>query len=824
MGKRSLALRALALALIALLAACGALAEPEETRERFMIGQMRVLYMDHPESIHWLQVLYDATNDVLRVNPADFVGQIDDYSYHTNAHGGTARMVQREFEFDGGSHFLVMRLGDTACEYNMPAPALLREGELWVPANEFFRLIGGHLMRMAMDDDETDWDPRLDFVLVDGYGPNIPDLLHTLFKRENGIGWMFTYQRDFGLTDDQVVNKAGLAAFASNAYSVLTGDLNVIFALCTENFSSAANALSQLGSDLFGGEPMVFASEYEKMYYRQFLDAMVNPSKQQAQDYTENAQDVVHGVGSVVEISGNIMKDMALPNWGAGIWSSVPTGLSSLAPKLVHEYVDDQLQLLNRMYESIDPAVTGVGLGLDLLEAGIVTANLTNQLLNQDERMLRAVRLFIDTSQYGHRMDEVSRKSLEKAFGEVESEAGHFAGELTREMINIFALDVPAALGQTTLGTVAFVTTMTDLGWKGVRTIAEKIRPSLLASEDEPAAFQLSIYGMMYEADAWRALAEYYETYVLGNDFTQQDYVRECGLLALNYLKSCLVTTEAAVLAYASAPDIQSQSAYQAAIAKASELAAMIRQLVDALNASEKDVYVGLGMPFHRQDTAAVDAPELELYPLVLFDVPVAFAYDPFAPDAGTVTLVMLDEKQRVVCDVAEDGEAWMTLTDAGVGFRPAPASGAVVTRLRALRLSGSRLLVEWIACGGDTGGAAADCRYTVVALDVVAGIRPLLTGRCRASAAGQAENAAFWVDGASCDARAVADAFAEYGVSFVSDAVNTGRGARCAFPSAVAEDAEVLLILDSAAPSPLPPLIEELLLARGVSGEETEE
>ena len=235
-------------------------------------GELRAFFKSNNE---WktLPVLYDETKDILRVNPDSFNGYLNRYRYDFDSSerigivtlSGMECPECRSIAFEAGSSVSWMKFDHLDSEHNLSEPAVCFEDELWVPADDFFHYIHADTLRIAVDGDESSWDPGTDYVLIDDPRLTLPDLLLDVFREEFGTNWFFDYKNDFGLSDGDLRKKETAARAATSLHHVASADVSYMFRVGTLPFTQLVNAVS---SFVMQKEEGSFARDYEKCILR----------------------------------------------------------------------------------------------------------------------------------------------------------------------------------------------------------------------------------------------------------------------------------------------------------------------------------------------------------------------------------------------------------------------------------------------------------------------------------------------------------------------------------------------------------------------------
>ena len=815
--RRGLRAACLFLCAAVLLSSLPARSEAEDV-ERYAYGRLNGMFVHGDGTVEALRVLYDRGSGVLFIDPASLQGRLEDYDCQGQAEACTVAAAGREYDFSAGSADATMRLGDARLNCTMSAPAISRDGRFWVPVNDFLYLTNIRAVPLASDDDESEWDPVRDVAVFLDPTWTIPDLLKAIFDQENGGRWLFTYQDDFGLSPENVLGMFNSAVIGHGAYSLLISDKAVIYQLCSENVTTILNGLSNAWSAVTKSEARVFASAYEKAYYRKFIEAMASPASAQKDAVAGDIQDACSFVGQLGEYTNNIIGATAKSMKREEILAKKSRYLTSKFYKPPKYVSVKQMESLSKKVDAGNDVLSDV---LGLLQFGVAAGNAVDKLASMDELTLEAIGLFLEASKDNRQMDDVSRVSLEKSFEDISEDLKGLTKELVAKAFEIFGGKLIELFDEGLGNGLELFGEAFREGW----SILEDNFPNLIPSQEILDLFQMSLYVIYYETDALRVLSERYHDHVLPGGFSDPKQLREAGLLALNYLKACLVTTECGLKVYENNDEVRNSQGYAGIRAKAARMATMIDRLSVALASLKSgDAYAGLGVGFD-SSSAALAAPDPALLPLVLFKSRVAFSYDPFTAHAGTVTMYLLEGDQILgeAVDGSTDGIA-VRLTDDETGFRPAPVSGGVSTRVKVLSLPDGCLLAEWDAAASAGSTPSVQSVYTIYEPRSGYGFRTVLTGTCRVSGAGdKARIAACTLDGAECGAEPLEASFAEHGVEFQVAAIAVGTGGKpsgtLSYFTAASQDGAALLDLSSDAVTTLPPLIEELLDQYGLMG-----
>lgn len=810
------AIRALCLVLCASLALAfvPALGDQASVEDGLVYGQLNALFESGTGGVQKLQVLYDPAKDVLYLDPESLLGMLRDFDEKNRSGGCTVVAAGREYDFETGSNAATMRLGSLEARYALSAPVLYRDERHWIPANDLLYLANIDTLPICTDVDTQKCDPTIDFALFGDPAWTVPDVLNEIFEWEDGVRWMFNYQDDLGLSASDVQWKASEAALATGAHSLLSVDFTAISQLCLENFTGLANALSKASGKLFGTEVKTFASAYEKAYFRRFIEAMVSPSSVQKDALVDDWSAGCSFCGQYFDYLEKVVK-LATGEPGA----DMPKDLGKLSGKLAEEFLAIEKGSIDKIVKPFEVAADYVGDVMDILQFGVSLSRAVDRMDHQDLLTLNAIQRFLDASKDDYRMDDVSRVSFEEAYKMVSDSVEGLGEDLTNAVFDTMAPYLAKQAGSSVLEGLTFFGEVFSEAWTGVEFVLKDVIPSQNALE----AVQMTLYAMYYQVDSLRALSDCYKNQVLPNRYMKSESVQECGMLALNYLKACLVDTECALVVYEHDGNVNKTAAYKQLKLKAKRQADLIARLSDALHAMKRyDMYAGMGLTFYEDGPVVLDAPDCELLPLVLFAPHTAFSYDPFTAQAGRLTMYMV-EGGHLLCDAGEGRLAWVHLTDGETGFRPAPVSGGISTRVKVLSLPNGRLLSEWDVATASGNGGVIRSEYTLYEAAFGEGFRAILSGMCEITGTGTRVGlSACALNGETCDGQALESAFAECGVSFAAASIAVGKGAQATGTlshfTAEAEDSAVLLDLSSDHVAQLPPLFEELVDEFGIA------
>ncbi|MBQ4177806.1 MAG: hypothetical protein II640_10105, partial [Lachnospiraceae bacterium] len=627
-------------------------------------GELLALFSSNGEMKN-LPVLYDERKDILRVNPDSFNGYLDRYSYTLDPEEkigivtltGIEYADRRYIAFEAGSSESWMQFNYMDSEHRLSAPAKWYKDELWVPADDFFHYIHSDTVRIALDGDETEWDPGKDFAVINDPRLPIPDLLLDVFQTDFGTNWFFDYKNDFGLSDSDLRKKEAAAKATTALHHVATADLSYMFRVGTLPITQVLNAIS---SFVMQEEEGSFARDYEKMYFEDFIGRMIMPSGTTLEEAVKRCDETGNALGVV----GSAASSLAVLERSRDIISLKAT---LKAP------VCTEPRILEKSNKILNSLIDGAQGEIDLLEKGsaglgvimgvgqfvLELEKLADDVNRQDQNMVGALQAFsgrLKTHPELNAMGNETAAALKKASSKMSDEAAYKLTEIAAsffdnltlpagELFSVVTSSKGTSLGAMSeaLGLYGVYSSFVDLGWN----LLEKI--PFWPKMEEPEAFITSLYGIIYAASAYSQLMDCYVRGVAGTDFDDGDRLIESARLAMNYLKACLVVRECADLAYTHMyiENTDASRRNKSTERRISKLLLALSEAVTLATAKDAAAYSITGVPVasdsvfgesqmsyelfthpsqmesgeqYNWSGVPLNAPERELLPLVLFD------------------------------------------------------------------------------------------------------------------------------------------------------------------------------------------------------------
>lgn len=535
---------------------------------KYRVGTMQVLFENKAKSgsedyvkVH---VLHDENSDMVWLNAAEFAGYLDRYNYLYDEKEKTAEITvgERQIAFQQGGSIVGYKINDNEGFYRMDDPVVKYEKSIWIPAEEFLHFTGCNAIPIAKDGDTSEWSPSEDFLLVMNPQKTVVDVLADIFEKDNGAYWLFDYEDDFAQYAENVDKKFEKAKDALAIYETLTFDL----ARIADNITSGKDIVLNFMEEEFGIETVDYDA---KEGIKEFVDRMLNPSEsliRAGEEHIGSTLDIADHALSTVDTSTEYMEEVV------GTLDGVAGNLQAA---LKTDY--DELKHLIASSEKMESAIENGGLAASV---GLQVFGVLQRIINHDESMLKAMDYYLELSDVKNSV----YSEVKVQFGEKSNDYIYAAYEsaviIIKESVEEF---VEAALKKAGLSVVNFVGSMNNLLWYAIEQTgwasSEKLNrvvidinigdkkiidvdtDTSLATVDEAKAMRMSVYGIMYEMDALKELADFYFDILVSNGYRSYGDLTACTYLALNYLQSCYVTTEAALSAFAHANVEDTESA-----------------------------------------------------------------------------------------------------------------------------------------------------------------------------------------------------------------------------------------------------------------------
>lgn len=527
---------------------------------KYREGTVQVLFENNAragsEDYVKVHVLHDENSDMLWFNAAEFSGYLDGYTYFYDSAEKTIEIIvgERKIAFQQGGSIVGYKIGENEGFYRMEDPVVKYGKSVWIPAEEFLHFVGCNAIPIAKDGDTSEWTPSEDYLLVMNPQKTVVDVLADIFENGNGVHWLFDYEDDFAQYSENVDAKFEKAKDALAIYETLTFDL----ARIADNMTFGKDIVMKFMEEEFGIE----AVDYDaKEGIKEFVDRMLNPSEsliRAGEEHIGSALEIADQALSTVDTSTEYMEEVV---------GTIDGVAGNLQAALKTDY--DELKNLIAKSGKLEDAIENGGFAASV---GLQVFGVLQRIINHDESMLKAMDYYLKLSdvknsvytelafQFGEKSNDYIYTAYESAVIAIKESAEKF---------------VEAALEKVGLSVVSFVTSMNNLLWYAIEqtgwasseklnrvvidiTIGDKKLVDVdtdtsLATVDEAKAMRMSVYGIMYELDALKELADFYHDVLVSNGYRSYGDLTACTYLALNYLQSCYVTTEAALSAFAHA-------------------------------------------------------------------------------------------------------------------------------------------------------------------------------------------------------------------------------------------------------------------------------
>lgn len=555
-------------------------AEPSE-KEKYKIGHVRILFEENSSTIQKMDVLCEKDTGKLWVDGEEFLGILPDYHYSYHEREGTVELTafHKQVGFQVGSSESAYKVGDCECFYRMSQPVVEYKERIWIPADYFFSYLGCNVYPESVSPNTEGYLPRRDFLVVENPQYTVLDVLYDIFEIDNGLYWMFTYEKDFGVGEEKLEDLLNAAKIATGIYGTLTADFDTILSWASVPFSSALNGAIHLSNDLFGTKWRSLGSLYDGKNMRSFLTAMLNISEDQMNGISEDTQKSVDFAVSAAELITQLAEKQITAENARELTKLFQSMEADRLWPVFQENFDELYDNTVKVSDSLNT----IGNGLKMFGICFAAAGTIQKAANHDKIMEKAMEYYVEDSKTDSILTEEARSALEIQFASLKGTAAAAISELAKQGYTGILPDlILEKAASSAAGTVGVVTTMNKLLWY----LVEEADVLPLAKVSEPEALEMAMYGMLYETDAWRELAISYQDVALNNGLNSYEELKDCAYMAVNYLKACYVTREAAMESLKSA-DFASSDAYRSARTKNRRLAHMIQALTEAISLAE---------------------------------------------------------------------------------------------------------------------------------------------------------------------------------------------------------------------------------------------
>lgn len=553
-------------------------------------GYIRVLFESGGADITRVSALCDDQTRTVWIDGSEFVGELDNYAYSYDPAEGTAEITvrNRKIGLQVGSSSIACKLGDSELFYRAERAVIKYDGRLWIPADTFFYLLCADVHPQKISDGEEGvYDPYTDWLVVENPRYTAADVLYDIFAAGNGTSWMFSYERDFGMTSEQTSTLLAAGKLATSLYDGVTLNIETIAGWAADPFIDLINGLGSLSNSLFGTDYGELATVYDSVFVKKFLTEMLNTT-----------EDILGGLDDVEEDQAN-----ALTFFAEQLLKVTPaleeTSASELWEKYMQTYAEavvkdsslasvfaaDYQALAADTDRFVSQAGSVTGAVLSVLKVAVTEADILQNMACHDDLMAEAVQRYLDASRPDSTLPSAIRDSLDAQFPELKTKLSYLAGESVLKNLENIASDVLLEL--VGAGSVGLVTGAVSAIWTGIEAVFDA------ADVEQAEAVQLAVYAMMYQQDAFRELAFSYQDIALANGMQRYADLEDAACLAANYLKACYVAADAGLKSMEGA-DFAGSDAYAAARTKRRKLSLMLLALSEDI-ALAKDGRTALG-------------------------------------------------------------------------------------------------------------------------------------------------------------------------------------------------------------------------------------
>lgn len=572
------------------------ISESEEENANYQVGLVRAVFMDSSGSVERIKVLTDTESGKIWIDGEDFVGNLNYYNYSYNKSEKTIEITARnkQLGFQTGSSQLAYKIGDNEAFYSMSEPVKKYNHRVWIPADDFFYLIGCKISPL-MTTDSGDYIPESDILVIRDPQYTVLDILYDIFSEKNGMGWMFSYEKDFGVDEKTLTDLMAAGRMGTSLYGTATLDLETILSYLTGLLVDAVNKAVDAKSEVTDADFDEIPNFYDKTFVRGFVEKMLSVTGGELEFMAEEEEAEIDGFLSIAEIAAENFGEMVSETEGKGMEQLLDTW--SQNTDLWKVFKSDYAEI-SKSFKILESGSEGFQSMLSLFGVVLTEAGIVQGMMNHDDLLSQAMGLYLKDSKSDNRTPAKIRKLLEKQFAKQKTKAGYFVTESVRQNLMNYITGVLKSNAANLTGKEAMgILGISTGGAKFVWALLESSGLDPLPKVSEAEAVQTAVYGMMYEPDAWRELAVNYLDIAAGNGLNDQDEIKDAAYMAANYLKACYVTCEAGLKSLESAEYAESDS-YAAAKTKLRKISMMLSALADDIQLAEeeKDFAGGYGV------------------------------------------------------------------------------------------------------------------------------------------------------------------------------------------------------------------------------------
>lgn len=564
----------------------------EAKEKTYKTGYVRALIENYLGAPVKVSVLYCEEDNALWIDGEEFQNYLNNYIFYYDQSEGTVRIDvwEKQFGLRIGSNEIVYKIGESECFYRLDsAPVKKYKDRIWIPAEPFFYLTGCNVYPVSVDGDETAWEPKDDFLVIEQPQQTVMDILHKIYNTGNGLYWAFSFENDFMMTEEQVKHLLDAAGIAVSLYGVCTGDVNRILSMATQPFHKSMEGFRMLSNNLFHTEWEELPLMKDVINIDKFLAAMLVASQSKIEAMEKEGENASKLIGLTAE---NILEMNKAIRTEAAVDRIKFLESASSGPhwNLFKEYYDEIKTIDQRMdqvtYKMDDAAEVGKT-AAKIIRFGTLAAGFYQRFTAHDAQISKAMECYLNESQYDTEIDGSIRNVLEMQFLTAKRNYLYASANAFWTVVKDGAADL--TLGAVGLLEAGIVTALTNVAWHTI----EKLDILPLPKASEPEAMQMAMYSMMYQTDSWREAVYAYESYALGNGMSKMEDLEHCAYLTLNYLNSCYVTIEAGLEALRSAEFAQSDL-YKNAEKKRDAIAQMIAVLSENMEMENRSLGYGV--------------------------------------------------------------------------------------------------------------------------------------------------------------------------------------------------------------------------------------
>lgn len=431
-------------------------------------------------------------------------------------------------------------IGNMEREYRMDEPVVSYKEKVWIPADDFFFLIGCSTASVHAEPGRKEWIPGTDYLCISEPEYHIPDLLFSLMRAENAADWMFSYEKDFHYNKDQLMKLMTGSTMIHVAYDTLTMKWDTICSYAIMPAEQFANGVKKLSNTLLKTEFEMNPGWYDQEETGQFIKAMLTVGKE--------------------ELSNSAVRRESRINFYATLLDALQEGYEGDLVKWLDgciKYVDDFIYFHNdklprriggvveaaknddvlKMHNSI---MSGMGTVQNVFMCAFSMITAYQDTLSYSEDMASAIKVYLDAAKHKSILSESQLKAVRQQYGK---EKNKIVSTITTGGMDILNAEVATwVVRQLTKNSfIGIGLSMID----PVVSFCETLQGYPLVKMEQPRAFLMSLYAMDYAQDAWYQLAVAYNE-LDQTGMPDSKKLTDTAWLAVNYLKSCIVTIEAA--------------------------------------------------------------------------------------------------------------------------------------------------------------------------------------------------------------------------------------------------------------------------------------